>query len=688
MTPHSSRKYRVDFSYQPPITARSVHLAGSFNGWDKKSHPLRYDSREGRWKIRLILSPGRYTYKFVLNGQIWKGDQENPLKEKDGFGGFNSIFVTGPSPFKKAKKGDGKILVDSILHLEAVNQPPSGVLYQDRNELGEALIRLRVERGDIEKVSLWCRNPRRVLPLKKVLHWEGYDYYEGRVALPGKFSYLFLIQDGPEKLFYTSKGPSQKAENPFHYSPTPLLKFKTPDWLRDSILYQIFPERFKNGNTGNDPPKIEPWGARPTFHNFFGGDIEGVIEKLPYLEELGINGLYFNPLFKAPSSHKYDTSDYLKIDPHFGGQKAFDKLEKELKKRGMRLVLDGVFNHTGTDFFAFADLLQNQKKSRYQNWYFVRKFPVRVVMPPPYEAWWGFAHHPQLNPHNPATRHYLMKVATHWVRKGSSGWRLDVPNEIAHDFWKDFRKKVKSANPEAYIVGEIWEDGRPWLQGDEFDGVMNYTLRKQCIEFFARQSLSPSDFLNHLSHQRLTYPQASLPAMMNLLSSHDVPRFLTLCGGTVKKAKMAAAFQMTYQGVPCIYYGEEIGMKGGKDPENRRCFPWSPDNWNRDLRQFYRQLMDLRKKHPEFRRGLVESLFADDSRDILILRREWKKEVTYVIFHRGKKKIQFEMEIPGEDKPFETWEDLLNQKKYPVKKGRVKLDLPGLGVVILKGRRS
>jgi len=260
---------------------------------------------------------------------------------------------------------------------------------------------------------------------------------------------------------------------------------------------QIFPDRFYNGNPANDPPGTEPWGNKPTNDNFFGGDLEGLLEKIPYLHQLGVNALYLNPIFSAPSNHKYDTNDYLIIDPSFGNRTVLRKLVKSLHSHGIRIILDGVFNHTGTGFWAFRDVLAKGEASPYKDWYYFEGFPVRMEPKPNYQCWWDIASLPKLRATNPEVRQYLLAVGTHWLREeGINGWRLDVPNEIEPAFWEEFRRQVKEVDPQAYLTGEIWRDARFWL-GKYFDGVMNYSFRQLVLDCFAdkRFPLSTLDFL-------------------------------------------------------------------------------------------------------------------------------------------------------------------------------------------------
>ena len=408
-----------------------------------------------------------------------------------------------------------------------------------------------------------------------------------------------------------------------------------PSWVRDAVFYQIFPERFANGDTANDPPGTLPWGGTPTPGNFFGGDLRGIITHLDYISSLGVNALYLNPVFASPSNHKYNTSDYLKIDPAFGDEKTFRALVDSCHARGIRVMLDGVFNHTGVDFFAFADLKKNGARSKYRSWYNVRSFPVGPPDKPNYECWWGIGSLPKLMTGTPEVRRYLFDVTRHWLEAGIDGWRLDVPNEIPHEFWKEWRKLVKSINPDAYILGEIWDDGGAWLGGDEFDAVMNYRFRTSCIEFFAAGRSTVSGFDSSLARVRSDYGDALSFSQFNLLGSHDTERFLTMCGGDVALWKLALLFQMTYPGAPSLYYGDEVGMTGGKDPGCRAPMVWDAARQNADMLAFTRGVIALRRDHTLLRRGTFAPVIVDDAAHVYGYLREDATHAALVLINRS-----------------------------------------------------
>jgi glycosidase len=410
-----------------------------------------------------------------------------------------------------------------------------------------------------------------------------------------------------------------------------------PDWVKDAIFYQIFPERFANGDSSIDPMGIEPWGGEPKPKNYFGGDLQGVIDHLDYISALGVNTLYLNPIFQSNSNHKYHTDDFLKIDPAFGDERVFKRLVDASHARGIRIILDGVFNHSGTGFFAFKDIKEHGATSKYLGWYNVYGLPLGPSSKPNYECWWGYGDLPKLMTHNPDVRNYLFEVTTHWMSFGIDGWRLDVPNEIPHQFWIDWRKHVKSLNPEAYIIGEIWDDARPWLKGDQFDAVMNYKFRDACLDFFVNKKTTATGFDSALASLRAKYPDDVTYGMQNLLGSHDTERLLTLCDNDKETMKLAWLFQMMYVGAPMVYYGDEIGMMGGKDPGCRHTMIWDENMQDKHLLGYMKRLIELRNSHVVFRRGSFETLLADSATGMIAFaRRDGDKAAIVVLNNDGK----------------------------------------------------
>ena len=417
---------------------------------------------------------------------------------------------------------------------------------------------------------------------------------------------------------------------------------ETPDWVQDAIFYQIFPDRFASSPNVPKPANLEPWDARPTLHGFKGGDLLGVVDRLDYLQDLGVNAIYFTPIFQSTANHRYHTYDYMQVDPILGGNPALRTLLDAAHARGMRVVLDGVFNHASRGFFQFNHILENGAASPYADWFTVHGYPMRAYQRRhQYRGWIGLPELPEFNTDTPAVREFLWNVGRHWIDFGIDGWRLDVPNEIDDDaFWQEFRRCVKAGNPAAYIVGEIWVDARRWLQGDQYDAVMNYLWTRASLGFFVRdvdrsvvRKVGPHT-IPRLNARRfgaainevlgLYHPEVTA-VQLNLLDSHDTPRFLTLAKGDHSALRLATLFQMTYPGAPSIYYGDEIGFgmavpvgerpryDTATDPDTQRAFPWDEREWDHDLLAYFKRCIALRKAFPALRRGAFTPLSASGS---------------------------------------------------------------------------
>lgn len=441
--------------------------------------------------------------------------------------------------------------------------------------------------------------------------------------------------------------------------------FETPAWVHDAVFYQVFPDRFAKSDREPKPANLEAWEAPPTQNGFKGGDLVGVVEHLDYLQDLGVTAIYFNPVFKSTANHRYHTYDYLEVDPILGGDEALRVLLDEAHARGMRVVLDGVFNHVGRGLFQFSHLLENGEASPYLDWFKVRSWPLHAYggpdTQPGYDAWWGNPALPELNVDNPVVRRYLLDVAEYWTRQGIDGWRLDVPNEVDHDFWREFRTRIKALNPDAYIVGEIWEDARPWLLGDQFDAVMNYLFLRACLGFFARpgsvsddllagtglanlEILDAQGFRSRIDSLLGMYSWPATLAQLNLLDSHDTARFSTLARGDLSAYCLAVLFQMTFPGAPCVYYGDEIGMGGGRDPDCRRAFPWDRADWNEELRAHVKRCIELRHSHRVLRSGDYTAVYAEAGVYAFVRRHD--ADIAVVVFNVSDESRTVHLELP------------------------------------------
>lgn len=446
------------------------------------------------------------------------------------------------------------------------------------------------------------------------------------------------------------------------------MQIHTPDWVKHAVFYQIFPDRFASGQLTSPfnlaPMLFEEWGSVPTLQGYKGGNLWGVIEKLDYLQDLGITAIYFTPIFQSTCNHRYHTHDYYQIDPLLGGNEAFFQLLYAAHSRGMKVVLDGVFNHVGRGFFFFNDIVENGPYSPWVDWFKIEGWPIAPYegdRPANYDCWAGNRALPQLNHANPAVREYIMRIAEHWIRCGVDGWRLDVPFCIEEPgFWQEFRDRVKAINPEAYIVGEVWTNTRKWLDGTQFDGVLNYIFAGATIAFAAGDRVDPQhvkdrDYEPYPGIDALTYaekiqlllhahPWEIQLAQLNLLASHDTARLLTMTNGDVDSVKLATLLLLTYPGAPSIYYGDEVGLEGGLDPDARRGFP-AQEQWHQDLWQCHKKLIALRHSRMSLRVG--EYRFLGEDHKTYVFARIYEGDVLIIAVNAADTYGKIDLEAVG-----------------------------------------
>lgn len=414
------------------------------------------------------------------------------------------------------------------------------------------------------------------------------------------------------------------------------MSIQTPNWVKNAVFYQIFPDRFAKAQ----PPKgtssifqhvkFEPWEDPPTLQGYKGGNLWGVIEQLDYLQDLGITALYLTPVFQSASNHRYHTHDYYQVDPILGGNEALQALLSAAHQRNVKVILDGVFNHASRGFFYFNDILENGPYSPWVDWFQIKDWPVSAYngdLPANYASWVGNRALPEFNHDNPDVREYIMRVGEYWLQQGIDGWRLDVPYEIeVPGFWQEFRERVKKINSEAYIVGEVWGDSRSWLDGTQFDGVMNYVFTGPTIAFTAGDrvdrslveqpaykpypALDASEYAQQIKTLLDLYPWEIQQTQLNLLASHDTARLLSIAQRDRASVKLATLLLLTFPGAPCIYYGDEVGLPGKLDPDSRRSFP-PQGQWDQDLLQWHQNLIRLRRSYPALRTGDYKILYAE-----------------------------------------------------------------------------
>lgn len=477
------------------------------------------------------------------------------------------------------------------------------------------IFRLRTGKGEAESVRFYYADRAVMtpklqfapLPMEKFRTDRYFDWYEIRLETRfERIAYYFELQNGVETLFYYGDcyemaGTPTRADYfqlPFNHRAD---RFAAPAWTRDAVVYNIFPDSFAAGK------RLAPNGAPPCR----GGTVRGVTENLDYIASLGFNCIYLNPIFAARSYHRYDTLDYYRIDPHMGAEDDLRDLVRRAHALGIRVILDGVFNHVSSDHPFFRDVLEKGRASRYYSCFYALPETPRLPAAgelPGYTCFSYVADMPKTNTADPFLRQYFCDVGAYWVRKFDvDGWRLDVANELDDGFLRAFRASVKAAKSDALIVGEVWENAAHYLGGDMLDSAMNYDFRRYCRRFFAEQTVDAETFDTNVSTLLLRYNENALFAQLNLLDSHDVSRFLSLCGGKTERMELAVLLQMTFPGMPCVFYGDEKGLCGESEPEYRRPMEWDASS---PLEEVYRRMIALRKTHPALRDGSFHTELA------------------------------------------------------------------------------
>jgi cyclomaltodextrinase / maltogenic alpha-amylase / neopullulanase len=739
---------------------KSVNLAGSFNGWSAIATPMSDANGDGVYEAELKLADGVHFYKFVVNGNQWHTDpkSDKELEQPDGHGGMNSAVLIGPDVRKLAPPEPNHVAIDGALFDP---QNPADLVRVD----GVIRFRVRSQAGDVDRVRAVFLDERQMhtdsLDLHRLSREKGFDVWGACFSVDVQrmsFFFIDLLDERGKKPF----APGQlrkdnliidergrkffaKYEEIRPWPLPPPSSFVTPEWAKHAVWYQIFPERFRNGDPSNDPgdkdyERLVRWqsdwwkaqtGEAPGEANFYqgqgnvwkrryGGDIQGVKQALPYLRRLGVNAIYFNPVFEADSMHKYDASDYRHIDDNFGkkgdlpiagetddpatwkwseSDKIFLDFVQEAHKQGFKVIIDGVFNHVGMSHPFFQDVLKHGKNSRYADWFEITDWGTGGQPGTPGGIQWRAWDKP--NGHLPVfkkdeklglvtgPREHVFAVTQRWLApdgdpsKGVDGWRLDVPGDIPHPFWMDWRKVVKGAKPDAYITGELWDWAQPWLQGDQFDAVMNYRFAVASQDFFVDQktAITPTEFNSRLNQMVYAYPLQVAMVNQNLFDSHDTDRLASMFvnpdleydagnrlqdnGAAYKKDKptgeqwarmrQAVTFQMCFLGAPMIYYGDEAGMWSPDDPSNRMPMWWKDHEpfenpqFKFDEQHFahYQRVIAIRNKFPALRTGFFRPVLIDDQRGVYAFVRELGEERAYVVLNRSGKDATVEVPVEG-----------------------------------------
>lgn len=530
---------------------------------------------------------------------------------------------------------------EAVLHI-----PLSQYAYAHREAQREEYrltIRIRAAKGDIQACRV-CYGDRvdlqepirmREAEMKKTASDDLFDYFE--LTFAPRFTrvcYYFLLDDGKEKLYYYSRGFCRVMDcHRTEYFQFPYIRrediLQIPSWAKEAVLYHIFPDSFATGKQRIDTAGKD---GRP-----LGGTLRGISENLDYLERLGVTCIYLNPVFTAHSYHRYDTADYFSLDPSFGSREELAAFVSRCHALGIRVILDGVFNHCGPDFFAFRDVRLHGEASRYRDWFYQMPLPVHYCDPPEYEAFAYVREMPKLNTGNPEVVNYLCRVGVYWIEETDiDGWRLDVANEVNHDFWRSFRRAVRRVKPDCFLIAEIWEDAQPWLLGDQFDSSMNYPFSLLCRDFFAKRKLSAKEFDEQIQKLIMRYPKDVALAQMNFLDTHDVPRFLSDCDKDKRRLKLAFFYLFMSCGIPSVFYGDECYLEGNTEQEYRAAMDW--DRVKRSETIDLSGWIALRRTHRALTHGSYETVYAGKDDGIYVFARTYEKERALVCLNNSEQK--------------------------------------------------
>ncbi len=491
-----------------------------------------------------------------------------------------------------------------MLESAIMHEPESKYCYAiDTNKIA---LRIRIAKDDNPKISVIYGGKYSYSLEQKTMNMERayedrlFAYYTCVLKLTDcRLVYIFEIDDHGEKYYYSEDGLSKEFDfnlsfyNCFQYSYINECDIiKTIDWMKSAVFYQIFVDRFAIGNLNKDMSYINmDWKGKPTPKSFAGGDLRGIINRLQYLKNLGINAIYLTPIFKSISNHKYDISDYLNIDEAFGNKEDLHELINKAHSLGIRIVLDAVFNHCSENIMQFQDVLAKGRSSKYYDW-----FIITNDNPLDYECFAACKYMPKLNTSNKEVQSFLMNVGTYWIKEFDiDGWRLDVSDEVSHNFWRKFREKIKECKRDAVLIGENWHDANVYLRGDQYDSIMNYAFTKAALDFYAFGSLNPLSMAHKLNGVLMRNSDNVNHMMLNLLDCHDTLRFYTEVKKNENKLISALALLFMYPGAPCVYYGTEVPLEGGYDPDSRRCIDWKHINDNLRVSSIISKLAEIKK---------------------------------------------------------------------------------------------
>jgi glycosidase len=558
------------------------------------------------------------------------------------------------------------------------------------------VIVVKAAKGDLSNVLLlydvrYDKSPKLDLvhvPLKLAMSDELYDYFRVEFScLYHRMSYFFSLTDNKGNHSYFNQegisedyswGRHRLFQMPYlHEQDAP----QVPKWLKESIMYQIFPDSYANGKESiEEKPVSHIVKDNIKVESRFGGTLRGIIENIPYIKDLGITLIYLNPIFTAKSYHKYDEIDYFEVDPCLGTREDLKELVNQCHENGIRIMLDLVINQSSNEFFAFRDVLKEQENSAYVDWYHIHSFPVQMGKSPNYETFSFYDVMPKFNTENEEVKEYLLDIGRYWVKEFDiDGYRLDVANELPHDFWRCFRSEMDKLKSDFALIGEVWHDADSWIGRDQFHSVMNYPLMMAVWEFFGLDSKNAIQFGQTISRLTMKYPLDNTQAMMNFLDSHDVERFLSLSKVNYKRQKLAAAFIMTYVGMPSVYYGDEKAIEGLDIYDSRRKMIWKDDENSSSMYEFYKKIIHIRRENPVLVYGEYKLLLADAVTNQFGFLRGDKEEHVICIFNNSSSQQETRLRVEGD-----AYVDLMTDEHFHQNENTLTVRMQPFGARILK----
>ncbi|URZ88089.1 glycoside hydrolase family 13 protein [Floricoccus penangensis] len=500
-----------------------------------------------------------------------------------------------------------------------------------------------------------------------------YSYFEHKLVLDDvRLAYIFQITENDQIYYFSEDGLSStyNFDNSF-YNCFQMPYINDADilplipWTKDAVFYQIFVDRFNRGDMEKDDSYIDmDWNEIPTPKNFAGGDIEGIRKKISYLKGLGINVIYLTPIFQSISNHKYDIDDYYTIDPQFGEKLQLKKFIEEAHENGIRVILDAVFNHVSSSSVEFQDVLAYGNKSKFFNWFMAHDDAPSMELNN-YEMFAGCNYMPKWNTSNTDVQNHLIEIGKYWIREFDiDGWRLDVSDEVSHVFWRKFREAVKNEKSDAILIGENWHDAYPYLMGDQYDSIMNYAFTKACLDYFAFDELDSKGMSERLSNILMRNSWQVNRMNLNLLDSHDTHRFYTQVDKSENKLLAGLALLFTFIGIPCIYYGTEIAMEGGYDPDSRRGFDWDESKWNNKVFNKVKKLITIHSDEI-IKEGEIN---IDYNEDLLLIKRTFNGDTIELVINNGDRTEEISVRSILSSNEFDKDKNTLKAQGYVISK--------------------